>query len=152
MPNWCENRVMISAEKKEDMKEFKKKAFKENKTDGAEIFQFNNLIPMPEELDIMSGFTNNKEKKKELEKKQKENVKKYGFKDWYDWRNAKWGTKWDVEAMTEYEDDKSLEMEFETAWAPPTEVYYHIYKNFPNLEISWFYHEPGMQISGYLNN
>ena len=72
MPNWCENRVMISAETKEDMKEFKKKAFKKNKTDGAEIFQFNNLIPMPEDLDIMSVFTNEKDKKKELEKKQKE--------------------------------------------------------------------------------
>ena len=31
MPNWCENRVMISADKEEDMKEFKDKAFKKDK-------------------------------------------------------------------------------------------------------------------------
>ena len=48
MPNWCENRLMISADKEEDMKEFKDKAFKKDK-DGAEVFQFNNLIPRPEE-------------------------------------------------------------------------------------------------------
>ena len=151
MPNWCENRVMISADKEKDMKEFKDKAFKKLE-DGAEVFQFNNLIPMPEDLDIMSGFTNEKDKEKELKKKQKENVKKYGFKDWYDWRNAKWGTKWDVEAMTDDEDATCMELQFETAWAPPTEGYFHIYKNFPNLSISWFYHEPGGQIAGYLND
>ena len=40
MPNWCENKVMISAKKEEDMKFFKDKAFKKDK-DGAEVFQFN---------------------------------------------------------------------------------------------------------------
>ena len=123
MPNWCENRVMISADKEEDMKEFKDKAFKKLE-DGAEVFQFNNLIPMPEE--------------------EKEN--------WYEWNNNNWGTKWDVEAMTSNEDATCMEIEFDTAWAPPSEVYLHMYKNFPNLNISWFFHEPGMQLAGYLND
>ena len=123
MPNWCENRVMISADKEEDMKEFKDKAFKKDK-DGAEVFQFNNLIPRPKEED----------------------------KNWYDWNRKNWGTKWDIEAMTDDEDATWMEIEFDTAWAPPSEVYLHMYKNFPNLNISWFYHEPGMQLAGYLND
>jgi len=123
MPNWCENRVSFSAKTKEDMKDFKNKAFRKLE-DGAEVFQFNNLIPIP------------KEKKD----------------DWYKWNTQNWGTKWDVEAMTHYEDDKFIEMEFETAWAPPTLVYDYIYNKFPRIEVSWFYHEPGMQYAGYLNN
>ena len=123
MPNWCENRVMISADKEEDMKEFKDKAFKKDK-DGAEVFQFNNLIPRPKEED----------------------------KNWYDWNRKNWGTKWDIEAMTDDEDATCMEIEFDTAWSPPSEVYLYMYKNFPNLSISWFYHEPGMQFAGYLND
>ena len=123
MPNWCENRVMISADKEEDMKEFKDKAFKKLE-DGAEVFQFKNLIPMPE--------------------KEKEN--------WYEWNNNNWGTKWDVEAMTHDEDATWIKIEFDTAWAPPEPIYLYMYKNFPNLSISWFFHEPGMQLAGYLND
>jgi len=123
MPNWCENIVMISADKEEDMKEFKDKAFKKLE-DGAEVFQFKNLIPMPEE--------------------EKEN--------WYEWNNNNWGTKWDVEAMTHDEDATWIKIEFDTAWAPPEPIYLYMYKNFPNLSISWFYHEPGMQLAGYLND
>ena len=48
MPNWCENRVNISGDV-EDIKAFRDKAF----NDG--VFHFNNLIPMPKELDISSG-------------------------------------------------------------------------------------------------
>ena len=122
MPNWCENRLMISAEKEEDMKEFKDKAFKKDK-DGAEVFHFNNLIPRPEEDE-----------------------------DWYNCNRNNWGTKWDVEAMTDEEDVTWMKLEFDTAWGPPHEIYLHMYKNFPNLSISWFFHEPGMQLAGYLND
>ena len=50
MPNWCENRVEICGEP-DEIKAFRKKAFDK---DGK--FQFANLIPMPKELDITSGF------------------------------------------------------------------------------------------------
>lgn len=122
MPNWCENKVMISAKKEEDMKFFKDKAFKKDK-DGAEVFQFNNLIPRPEEEE-----------------------------DWYNWNRNNWGTKWDVEAMTDTEGVTWMELEFDTAWGPPEQIYLHMFNRFPNLSISWFYHEPGMQLAGYLND
>jgi hypothetical protein len=122
MPNWCSNEVIISGDK-EEIKKLKDKAFKKNK-DGAEIFQFNNLIPRP--------------KKEE--------------KNWYNWNINNWGTKWDVEATSHYEDETSLEMEFDTAWGPPAGVFYQIKNESPSLQISWFYHEPMMELAGYLQD
>tara|TARA_R110002020_G_scaffold3785_1_gene16819 strand:+ start:177 stop:584 length:408 start_codon:yes stop_codon:yes gene_type:complete len=129
MPNWCENSVSIWAENEKDIQEFKKKAFKTDK-DGAEVFQFNNLIPMPEEIKDTTALSDTP--------------------NWYDWANENWGTKWDVEAMVSNEDIDSIEIEFETAWCPPQPVYDYIRTNFPDLTISWFFHEPGMEMAGYL--
>ena len=52
--------------------------------------------------------------------------------------------------MFAYEDDEQLEMEFETAWAPPEPICYRLREMFKDLTISWFYDEPGMQTAGYL--
>lgn len=124
MPNWCNNTVNIWGEPL-DIKKFKKKAFKTDK-DGCEMFKFNNLLPRP--------------------KKEEEN--------WYNWNNKNWGTKWDVNFDNDYvhdiSNDDSIEIEFDTAWGPPVGVFNHIKSKFPNLQISWYYHEPGMELSGYL--
>ena len=147
MPNWCENRVEICGEP-DEIKAFRKKAFDK---DGK--FQFANLKPMPKELDITSGFKGKgTPEQKELEKQQAENIKKYGHKDWYDWNLANWGTKWDVEAYDdEPNEEEYIRLQFDTAWSPPIEFYTHIKADFPNLDISWFYDEPGMQFAGYLD-
>ena len=151
MPNWCENKISIWSENKEDMDKFKKKAFKINK-DGDKVFKFNNLIPMPKGLDIAGGYRGEgTPEQEELEKLQSLNIKKHGYKDWYDWSNYHWGTKWDVEdVMISSEDDDLIEMDFETAWCPPEPVFQYIRTNFPDLTISWFFHEPGMELTGYL--
>ena len=150
MPNWCENEVVISG-KPEDMKKFKEDAIIDGK------FCFNNLIPRPSELDIMSGGYGSLErnKQKQLEKKQAENIKKYGAKDWYDWNCENWGTKWDIEWFEVLEEQYSdteilLRLVFETAWSPGTGIYNYIVNNYSNLNVSWYYHEPGNQIAGYL--
>ena len=120
MPNWCNNQINIWGESL-DIKKFKKKAFKTDEN-GCKMFKFNNLLPRP--------------------KKEEEN--------WYNWNRENWGTKWDVEAMADCEDNKSIEIEFETAWGPPVAVFKHIKSKFPNLQISWYYHEPMMELAGYL--
>ena len=83
----------------------------------------------------------------------------YNFPDgknddrWYHWNIQNWGTKWDITAKSvefAYEDDEQLEMEFETAWAPPEPICYRLREMFKDLTISWFYDEPGMQTAGYL--
>ena len=144
MPNWCENRVAISGDS-EDIKTFREAAFKDGK------FQFANLIPMPEELNITAGSLGKGTfEQVDLEIKQDQNIKKYGYKDWYDWSNAVWGTKWDIEAEDKNNDDEFINLEFATAWGPPVGVYEYIKDKFPSLDISWFYDEPGMEYAGYL--
>ena len=72
---------------------------------------------------------------------------------WYNWNLANWGTKWEVaQVECDHFEPTSFECEFETAWSPPEEIYYALRKQFPDVDISWFYDEPGMQVAGYLNN
>ena len=52
MPNWCWNNLAVSGEK-EDMEKFYDSLSK-NK-DGSIEFSFNDILPMPESLDIVSG-------------------------------------------------------------------------------------------------
>lgn len=47
------------------------------------------------------------------------NITKYGYKDWYDWSNAKWNTKWNASNVEINKDTNKLVYTFSTAWAPP---------------------------------
>lgn len=49
-----------------------------------------------------------------------ENIRKYGYIDWYDWCRDKWGTKWN--AYDTYFDESTNIMEFDTAWSCPLPV------------------------------
>ena len=70
---------------------------------------------------------------------------------WYDWRLANWDTKWDAYDVNVTDDDPDqLEVEFNTAWSPPEAVCHAMREQFPDLSVSWFYDEPGMEIAGYL--
>ena len=75
---------------------------------------------------------------------------------WYDWRLENWDTKWDVAGSVEVEKEEwkgeleSFTAEFQTAWAPPEGICRRLRDLFPNVSISWFYDEPGMQTAGYL--
>ena len=70
---------------------------------------------------------------------------------WYDWRLQNWDTKWDAYDVVITDDDPdSLEVEFNTAWSPPEAICSALREQYPDLAISWFYDEPGMEIAGYL--
>lgn len=142
MPNWCDNLLTISG-KKEDLEEFKNKA----KTDK-EVLSFNNFVPMPKELDIDSGCFSG-DKKTEMDKKYEENKKKYGYKDWYDWDIANWGTKWDVSGAEILDDeDTYVDYRFDTAWSPPQEWLREVAKQNPHLAFKLVYREDGMGFMG----
>lgn len=51
----------------------------------------------------------------------KANLETFGFKDWYDWRIANWGTKWNVEKNVDIDNlsDNNITLWFSTAWSPP---------------------------------
>ena len=74
----------------------------------------------------------------------------------YDWCCDNWGTKWSVAkdqmyVSDEYGDGDSVCYEFDTAWSPPEGIFNAIEKKY-DVNISWFYHEPGLEIAGYLKS
>ena len=70
---------------------------------------------------------------------------------WYDWRLANWDTKWDAyDVVVTDEDPECTEIEFNTAWSPPTAICNAIREQYEDVSVSWFYDEPGMEIAGYL--
>ena len=56
----------------------------------------------------------------DLGNKLAENKEKHGFDNWYDWRLANWGCKWDA-SDAEF-DQGSNEMRFDTAWSVPEPI------------------------------
>jgi len=117
MPNWCENEVIISGDKD------KVKELVELMTPR---FDYNRLIPMPEELlgsrspamiisqkEYEIQEINNREIIAKAKQEGKEIpvfslgdgitiemsnsfIEKYGYDNWYDWSVKNWGTKWNA--------------------------------------------------------
>jgi hypothetical protein len=160
MPNWCDNRLYIHG----DIETIKTFIAKTRNTDEVtekrrqryDILQ--NLYPCPQKLtDSVSGSSNDEETQAEREKQYKENIAKYGAKDWYDWQYEKWGTKWgdsDTDLLDENPfvtpDSKShLIYVFQSPWAPPLEGIAHISTLFPTLEFGLAYYEEGMDFYGF---
>ena len=46
-------------------------------------------------------------------------------------------------------DDEQIEYRFSTAWGPPEGVIEKLREQYPDIEITAFYDEPGMEIAGY---
>jgi len=124
MPNWCENRVSITAEPDQ---------IKEIKELFSQDHPFEKLIPQPSEEDLPQGNDS--------------------LPGWYSWRVNHWGTKWDIDAadvsFTEEHDDY-LQIEFMTAWAPPCGICEKLREKYEDASITWFYDEPGIQDAGYI--
>ena len=69
---------------------------------------------------------------------------------WWDWRVQNWGTKWNSYDCEVIEiDDEQIEYRFSTAWSPPEGVIKKLREQYPDIEITAFYDEPGMEIAGY---
>lgn len=141
MPNWCNNTLDLQ----HDNPEMIVRAFNALKDDRL----FSEFVPCPQELkDTMSGFhQKGSPEQAELEKKQKENIEKYGYADWYDWSFGNWGTKWDVcEAYCNDHDVNFLTACFDTAWSPPIRFYEKMKEL--GFVVHAFYYEPGMAFCG----
>ena len=61
-----------------------------------------------------------------------ENLDKHGFKDWYSWSVANWGTKWNAYSISEADDC----IMFDTAWSTPLPVIEELSSMFPNVQIT----------------
>ena len=165
MPNWCQNEVTVYAETPSELEEFITIV-----KGGAEDFSFQSIAPMPEELQGIGSPTTicTEEEYQEWSKTHHYNEfanspitqemsdrfkEQYRADNWYEWANRYWGTKWDVSYVElEQFDEQSIRYSFATAWGPPEGIYDTLVDRFPDLEISWFYREEGMQMAGYLAN
>ena len=85
------------------------------------------------------------------------NLKKYGYKNWYDWCVSEWGTKWnaggsdnaDMQIDFDEDGDDSIALfQFDTAWAPALGVMQKLMDTHPELSIECRYHEPGVGFFG----
>ncbi len=89
MPNWCNNRVVISHEDSNKM-EALVAAIKDGKF-------CNHVIPVPESLQIVAGSVGDPEEQKKLEEDTARNLEVHGYGNWYDFCVNRWGTKWDID-------------------------------------------------------
>ena len=146
MPNWCNNQVSITGPNKV-LKKFMKVV--NNPKPKAKDGLFEMMRPMPKEL---RGTTADGSERKDM-------IKKYGHSDWYSWANSNWGTKWDCHEFygIEHTVDKvnpkfgTLEFMFDTAWAPPMEVFEDFFNQdeyYNDCSFKLWYYEPGCDFAG----
>tara|TARA_Y100001963_G_scaffold124705_1_gene175681 strand:+ start:815 stop:1351 length:537 start_codon:yes stop_codon:yes gene_type:complete len=150
MPNWCHNRVSFYSDNVEDVAKLRN------------IFEsdepFNSLVPSPDWKNTPNENGDLPIKREHKNPDGKIVHTTYDFPDgknddrWYSWNVANWGTKWEVGDVECDGDDFSFECEFQTAWSPAEGIFYAIREKFPDVEVSWFYDEPGVQLAGYLPN
>jgi len=168
MPNHCYNRVTFYSDDKE--KEIKKlhDIFSiDVQAEDEERTIFGQFIPEPDwkttplaEEDVKYWLRDKRGEVGELPVSTKETygtISKFistGNTDdrWYDWRLRYWDTKWDCYDLEIDEDDlpHGFEVQFCTAWSPPEGICTAMREQYPDIDISWFYDEPGEGIAGYL--
>jgi len=157
MPNWCANSLKLVAKTAESEKKLAEIVQELERAKGAgesaEIFKL--IKPIPEALMITSGWLGkDTPEQAALEIAQNENLKKYGYKDWYSFCIGEWGTKWDMN--NQYEDEpytiegNRVTMVFDTAWSPPMEIYYALEEM--GFEVEATYVEQGVGYIGYYSN
>ena len=158
MPNHCHNRVTFyaSPEHNDQITKIKQIFLDEN--------VFGQIIPEPDWVNTPLLTSDNRFGTKygndgELPQYEGEGaIKRLVFKStditdqrWYDWRVQNWDTKWDAYDVEVVDPDpENLEIEFNTAWAPPEAICHALREQYPDISISWFYDEPGCEIAGYL--
>lgn len=144
MPNWVTNIITIQTDNIKTIQEIrdfvhgKEKTIEEGKTIQEDnLFDFDKIIPMPkeykEEAAIGMKLFHMQEKDPQLEQKRAEFrvelQEKYGFASWYEWSINHWGTKWNSEGASEFENG----FELRTAWGCPTPIFLALSKKFPEI-------------------
>ena len=138
MPNWCSNTLVLKHEEPA-MIDRAVKAFKEGRL-------LDEFVPVPKDLQIVSGSVGDPDEQKLLEAQQKQNVERHGYKDWYDFCCNEWGTKWDVDCAEAFSKDGAIHTSFDSAWAPPIAFYEKLADL--GYTVKAYYFEPGMNFAG----
>ena len=147
MPNYCNNVVEIKGPQKVV------KALVDHRLD------FQTIHPFPRDLDIVAGRSGADDSPEQIQlvAAEESNLKKYGYKNWYDWCVSEWGTKWnaggsdnaDMQIDWDEDGDDSIALfQFDTAWAPALGVMQKLMDDHPELSIECRYYEPGVGFFG----
>jgi len=92
-------------------------------------FDFNKIIPMSQELKgTTSDFS-------PVTLEQKELIKKYGARNWYEWSILNWGTKWDAYDVSKLTLKQNIRVNFLTAWSSPEPVFKAMKDKWPSITI-----------------
>ena len=151
MPNHCDNHLTIMGDGKEV------KRFREAITNGKNIAQYSefsileNLLPVPKELQetVRGSFAIGSEDEAKQKRQQEENIKKFGFSDWYEWSCENYGSKWtDFDGQFGVITDNEINASFTSAWSPVGEGIRNVSKQFPILDFILTYDEGGMAFCG----
>jgi hypothetical protein len=142
MANMCFNNLNITGPKA-DVQRFLASV----KTEETQ-FDFNGVVPMPEEL------RNTESPNATLESNDSnESIEKCGANNWHTWAIENWGTKWNPSCIDDWEIDESEEemdirIYFETPWSPPTEFVINASKAYPSLSFGNEFYEQGCEVIG----
>ena len=155
MPNWCYHNLVVQGDA-ENIRQFKQTVASQE-----QVFDFNNIIPMPKELEAATAHSDSPELIEALKedwnlkasdlfsqeaidhaKQSLTNLLHYGAANWYDWCCSHWGTKWNAcESYLHGEDNTSLTYSFNTAWCEPRPIFEELLKRFPRLSFRIEFHE-----------
>ena len=119
MPNWVFNNVWVEGDPKL-IAELKAKASKpENLISGGTFerpLSFSNFVSPSPEVDYKAN--------------------------WYEWRVANWGTKWEAhECEITHESDTLVDYKFDTAWGQPLEFFQALVAQYPKLDFQFEWEE-----------
>jgi hypothetical protein len=145
MPNWCSNDLQVTGDK-EKLKDFVSKSLINDD------FRLSGLIPTPYELENTTSpniYHGDDEHEKLKHKIRMQDLKdRYGYDNWYDWRNANWGVKWDTSDPHIYSDGEVFGVTFDSPWCPPITWLDKVAKLYPDLKFKLLYMEEGMCYCG----
>ena len=122
MPNWCENRVYIEAS-------------------PAEIEAILTAVQSEGDKGLLSYLCPEPEYGPEIEGE---------MPNWWNWRVANWGTKWEVsaEVFSHSVADGWMNIAFDSAWSPPLEALYHWEESVEDRSFNIRFIEWGMGFCG----
>jgi hypothetical protein len=153
MPNWCYQDLLVIGPKSEIERLHNEMRITE---DGKEFMSLNHFFPCPQELvDTPSAWYADPDEQARQAALEDAMSMKHGFKNWYDWCVANWGTKWgacSVDASMNVGRDAdiaSLTGHFESAWAPATGLLERVSALFPTLVFGISFTEESSAFAGY---
>jgi hypothetical protein len=173
IPNWIHNYLTVSGNKNSLQKfvdevaheEHGKKIrdeFLDEDTVVNQPLSFEKIIPMPTDLRATTSPNRDEQMVKRF-------IELYDAKDWYDWANKNWGTKWDASFHGPFcalsQEDSNVEVPekrtpiissgfafyaFDTAWSPPIPVIERASGIWHDLKFELKYGDAGMGDAGCL--